>query len=64
MSSSRNRGARPEELVEEATLEHIKATVAGLRSSRVLHPLADRGDVEIRGALDHLADGVVEWLAP
>ena len=61
---ARNRGARPEDLVEEATLEHVRATVAGLRTSRVLHPLLDRGEVEIRGALYHLATGVVEWLAP
>ena len=60
---ARNRGVRSEDLVEEVIEEHVRATVAGLRSSRVLHPLVDRGDLEIRGAVYHLADGVVEWLA-
>jgi carbonic anhydrase len=61
---ARNRGTRANDLLKEATLEHIKATVAELRTSRVLHPLLDRGDVEVRGAIYHLADGTVEWLAP
>jgi carbonic anhydrase len=61
---ARNRGARPDDLVEEATLEHVRATVANLRSSRVLHPLVDRGELQVRGAVYHLTCGVVEWLAP
>ena len=60
---ARNRGVHPEELVAKATEEHVRATVAELSTSRVLHPLVDRGDLQIRGAVYHLADGVVEWLA-
>jgi carbonic anhydrase len=60
---ARHGGAAPEDLLAEATIEHVRATVADLRGSRVLHPLLDRGRLEIRGAVYHLDIGVVEWLA-
>jgi carbonic anhydrase len=54
-------GIRAEELVAEATVEHVRGTVADLRGSRVFHPLVDAGILEIRGALYHGDTGTVEW---
>jgi carbonic anhydrase len=58
---ARAQGVRAEELVTEATVEHVKGTVGDLRSSRVLHPLVDGGLLEILGALYHGDTGIVEW---
>jgi carbonic anhydrase len=43
-------GSSPDNLLEEAVTEHIRATVRDLHSSRIIHPYIDRGEVWLVGA--------------
>jgi|GEM_PF-2951122 len=55
-------GSVAHDLLEEAVVEHVRATVRELHSSRIIHPYVDRDEVAIVGATFSAKTRHVTWL--
>ena len=55
-------GSSPGDLLDEAMVEHVRATVQDLHSSRIIHPYVDRDEVTIVGATFSAKTRRITWL--